>query len=244
MEKTEAIILTYTKYGDNKLIVNTLTRGNGRMSFCLTIPTARNRSSALPYCQPLFQNEIEYVDNGKIGSIKKIGKMTPTYTYRTIPFDTAKTTVAMFLAEILSKILSYSEKNEELFNFISTSLHLLDEASYKGTNFHLKFLMQLAKYMGIYPGNRYSEQKPYFDISRSMFIEQSLEVTHTIKPPTSLKFSQILDSDFLACENINMNSSMRTDMLQYIIEYFRYRFDSIQNIKSIDVLKAIFHQQQ
>lgn len=240
MEKTEAIILHVSKYGDNKLIVNTFTKHYGRVSYSVVIPSSRNKVSALPYCQPLFQNEVEYVGANNTG-IFKASRITPAVTYSTIPFSPAKTAVAMFLAEVLSRVLSFSEQNEEMYNYISTSLRVLDSPDYKGKNFHLKFLLQLAKYMGFYPGNRYSEGRPCFDISKSMFEEDRPGVPHLIRPPYGKIFSTILDTDIIHCEDIEMSGNDRSYLLERVIEYYGYRFDNMNNIRSLDVLQTIFH---
>ena len=241
MEKTDAIILNSVKYGDNKLIVNTFTRECGRMAFSVTLPSSRNKASALPYCQPLFQNEIEYNGAATSGAIRHAKNITPAFTYMTIPFSYAKTSVVMFLAEMLTKVLSYSEQNEELYDFLATSLQLLDNREYKGINFHIKFLMQLSKYMGFYPANRYTEQKPCFDLTKSKFTEKSLLPKHQIMPPYSLTFSQMLDSDFIECEQIELNGSSRSHLLEKTIEYYRYHFETLDNIKSLEVLQKVYH---
>ncbi len=240
MEKTEAIILHCSKYGDNKLIVNTFTRENGRMSFSVVIPSSRNKASALPYCQPLFQNEIEYTGANGTG-IRKASKITPCFTYCTIPFSISKTATVMFLAEMMSRVLSFSEENEDVYDYIATSLRILDQPEYKGLNFHLKFLTQLAKYLGFYPGNRYSEYKPSFDLSKSMFVEDSPNVLHQIRPPYGRIFSQIIDTDIVNCEKIELNGIGRSYLLEKLVEYYAYRFDNMSNIRSLEVLQTVFH---
>ncbi len=241
MEKTEAIMLSTAKYGDNKLIINTYTRECGRMAFAVTIPATRNKASALPYCQPLFQNEIEYTGTSTPTGIHRASRITPGHTYMTIPFDQAKMSVVMFLAEILTKTLTYSEKNDDMYDYIATSLRLLDDRDFKGSNFHIKFLMQLAKYMGFYPANRYSEYRPCFDLSRSMFVENKLGVKHLITPPYGLIFSQMLDKDFISCEAITLNGNSRSYLLEKVLDYYRYHFETLDNIKSLEVLQQIFH---
>ncbi len=215
MEKTEAIMLNSVKYGDNKLILSVYTRDSGRMTLSVVIPRTRNRASALPYCQPLFQNEIEYTARG---NIRRAARITPSFTYRTIPFDTAKMSVAMFLSEILTKTLTFAEKNDDLYNFIATSLQILDDQQYKGVNFHIKFLLQLTKYMG-------------FDIGAK----------HLVMPPYTLTLNQILESDFIECEQLELSGEIRSQLLQKTLDYYRQHFETLDNIKSLEVLQKIFH---
>ena len=215
MEKTDAIILHSVKYSDNRLMLNTYTRECGRMSLSIAIPKSAKRTSALPYCQPLFQNEIEYTIHG---NIRRAAKITPSYTYKTIPYDTAKMSVAMFLAEILTKTLTFAERNDDLYSFLTTSLMLLDDPQYKGANFHIKFLIQLTKYMGI-----------------------DIKEKHLIMSPYTLTFNKILQEDFVGCELIELNGDTRSQLLKKTLDYYRQHFETLDNIKSLDVLQKIFH---
>ncbi|MBQ5451673.1 MAG: recombination protein O N-terminal domain-containing protein [Bacteroidales bacterium] len=239
IQKTRAIILQYSKYGDNKLILNTFSEDFGRLSFALKLPEGKNKANVLPYCQPLFQNEIEY--RGSNSAVKNIKSISPAVNYATIPKNTAKMSVAMFLSEVLLKTLTYSEANKELYGFISTSLLLLDDKDYKGRNFHLKFLMQLSKYVGFFPFNRYSQQTPCFDIAKSKFCQDIAGSPHFIREPYSKIFSDILDNDILSCEEIPLNGAARSFLLEKILDYYRYRFDSLHDIRSLEILQAVFH---
>jgi len=238
-EKTQAIILQVTKYGDGKFMLNTFTSELGRASFSLNAGQNKNRPSPLPCCQSLFQNEIEYA--GSNSPVKKIKAIYPSYNYKTIPKDTAKMSVAMFLAEILLKTLTYSECNPGLYEFVSTSLKLLDEDGFKGRNFHLKFLMQLSKYTGFYPVNRYSGLTPCFDIAKSAFESNMTVSKHVIREPYSKIFSEILDKDFAECEAIPLSGNDRSYILEKILDYYRYNFPAVKEIKSLEILQTVFH---
>lgn len=237
IQKTRAIILQYTKYGDGKLMINAFSEDSGRTSFSLS--NVKNASRFLPYCQPLFQNEIEFTDSDS--AVKRVKSISPAVSYRTIPKNPAKMSVVMFLSEVLLKTLTYSEKNGELYGFISTSLRLLDEEGYKGRNFHLKFLMQLSKYAGFFPLNRYSPLTPCFDLAQSRFGVDFSGSPHFIREPYSKIFSEILDCDVLSCEKIPLSGGERSFLLEKILDYYRYRFDTLKQIKSLEILHTVFH---
>lgn len=238
-QTAQAITLNCTKYSDNKLIVNTYTRELGRAAFAIRIPQNR-KSSPLPYCQPLFINEIEY-NSAPEAEIKQASKIAPSYTYTSIPFSTTKTTTAMFITEILAKVLNFSEKNEELYDYITSSLKLFDQNEVNGKNFHLKFLLQITKYLGFYPANRYSELRPCFDIANAKFTANITSARQAIHPPYSEIFSRILDYDYIPCDFIPLSGSDRSFLLEKIIDYYRYRFENIAAVKSLEVLKTVFH---
>lgn len=234
-----AIVLNYTKYSDNKLIVNAYTKQFGKTAFSVRIPKS-SKTSPLPYCQPLFQNEFEFSAPSD-SEIKNTSKIAPAYTYTSIPFNTYKTATAMFITEFLSKVLTFSEKNEQLYDYIAESLKLFDQNEVTGKNFHLKFLIQITKYLGFFPPNRYSELRPYFDLGKAMFTSRVDNTKHAINPPFSEIFSKMLDYDYIPCDFIQLSGSDRSFLLEKIIEYYGYRFENIAAIKSLNVLKTVFH---
>ena len=60
-------------------------------------------------------------------------------------------------------------------------------------------------------------------------------------PPYTLTFNQILDSDFIECEQLMLNGDIRSILLQKTLDYYRLHFDNLDNIKSLEVLQKIFH---
>ncbi|MCQ2973687.1 MAG: DNA repair protein RecO [Bacteroidales bacterium] len=239
-EKTEAIILQTTKYGDNKIIVNTYSRKYGKMGFAFKINSLKSKTNLMSYCQPLFQTEIEF-NNKSNNAIASVSNISLNYTYTSIPFSHTKTATAMFIAEFLSKILIYSEKNIELFDYIATSLQLFDQPEICGRNFHIKFIIQISKFLGFYPSNRYSDLKPCFDLSKSKFTFDTPGVKHIIRPPFSEIFSKFLDTEYINCESIPLSGNDRKYLVEKIIQYYNYKFDNFNSFKSLDVLQEIFH---
>ena len=238
-QKTQAIILNTAKYGENKLIINSYTREYGRMGFIVSAIAAK-KASPLPYCQPLFQNEVEFNYN-PTRDLQQAKSLSPAYAYLSIPYKTSKSSIAFFIAEVLRKTLVFTEKNIGLYDFISASLKMLDIPEIKGTNFHLKFLMTLSKYLGFYPANRYSQTTPYFDIEKSKFTDNGHNTHFIISPPYSQMFDKLLDNEFTPCENLKITGNDRSFLLNKIIDYYKYRFENINTINSLDVLQMVFH---
>ena len=56
-----------------------------------------------------------------------------------------------------------------------------------------------------------------------------------------MTFNQILESDFIECEQLMLNGDIRSILLQKTLDYYRLHFDNLDNIKSLEVLQKIFH---
>lgn len=97
--------------------------------------------------------------------MKEVRSLTPLSS---LPFDVRKSTISLFMAEVLYRLIRESEANEPLFDFVCRSVVQLDRMTEGISNFHLWFLVQLSAYLGFYPGN---EPIPngYFDIRGGVF---------------------------------------------------------------------------
>lgn len=143
---------------------------------------------------------------------------------QTIPYNIKKTSIALFLTELLNKIL-HEEENEKLFEFIHESIITLDSMNKDYENFHLQFMLLLSRYLGITP-----------ESSRGML----KEVGH--KKIYDNQFNEQVD--FFIQSNYDHNQklgkSIRNEILMLIIDYFRFHYDSVREFKSIQVLKEVF----
>ena len=86
--------------------------------------------------------------------------------------DISKISIALFIAEVLYKCIREEEKNKTLFDFLHTSIQLLDEDSSGNNIFHLLFMIKLSKHLGFYPHNFKNTQKSYFDLREGLFINE------------------------------------------------------------------------
>ena len=99
--------------------------------------------------QPLTQLEM-IVYNKPHAEINRVAEIRCSKPYQSIPFDVTKTTVCLFLTEILYKVLREEEPHRELYDFMSESFYFYDMER-KAVNFHLQFLTRLTGFLGISP---------------------------------------------------------------------------------------------
>jgi DNA repair protein RecO (recombination protein O) len=229
---TSAIVISKLKYRDNDLILKLLTRELGVCSFLVRNPAGKKRNKIINYFQPLSILNIEFENRNK-SNLNYLKDVEIKYLFKSIHFDIKKSVVVLFISEILSKILNFQEKDELLFEFISDSLVFFDKNN--SHNFHLIFLIHLTKYFGLFPQTDNIEGL-YFDLEQGVF---SFE-----KPPkhyiTGLNldiFKRLLGIKFDHVNNINISNNMRRDLIDDIITYYKYHFESFSNLKSIDVIR-------
>jgi DNA repair protein RecO (recombination protein O) len=138
--------------------------------------------------------------------------------------DIHKSSIIIFLAEILNKVIIEKDKNEALFSFLYEALITFDRVA-TNNNFHLQFLLQLAKILG------FSVENPedFINESNNQHFYQDSENREILNKLTNSSF----DTPF------NLDSTRRSTILNDIIFYYQQHL-GITKLKSLEVLGAIF----
>lgn len=154
--------------------------------------------------------------------------------------DPVKSSVALFLADVLNKALREEEPNEELFDFLSNHIQLLDVSDQGIGNFHLYFLLRLSRHLGFNPGIPPAGEELWFDLTLGTFsTSPPLHGSHLTPDLTSLLIR------FLSCpaselSDIVIDRHKRVELLDGILRYYYHHLEGLGEIKSHKVLHALF----
>ena len=233
---TKAIVLSAIKFGDSSLIVRLFTESDGMKSYMVKgVLSSKKGKFKKGYFQPLTLLEVVASHRNK-GTLESLRDVKLHTAYTSLQTDVVKSSLGMFLSEMLVVSMQEEEENTALFHFIYNGLMWLD-ANAKIANFHIVFLLELTKYLGFYPdtsGVRY----PYFDLKEGDFT--STIRSEVIEGETLVDFKKFLDTDYQnACE-IKLNRQSRGLLLDQIIRYYQYHLVAFKKPKSLEILSEIF----
>lgn len=232
---TQAIVLSAIKFNEKSLIVKCYTLAEGiKTYFVPSAFSSKKSQQKIAYFQPLTLLEIvsNHKNKGSLEHFKEIKIDTPYYSIAT---DIIKSTIVLFLSEVLSFSIKEEEHNEELFTFLKTSLLWLD-ANDNIANFHLIFLVELSKYLGIFPDST-ADDLPFFDVKEGVFVDyQGLE---SLDKYQTVLFRHLLELKYDADKNI-FKSSERQILLKALLDYYLYHLDGFRKPKSLDVFREVF----
>lgn len=242
LQKTRAIILHYIKYTDSSVIVHAYTEKFGRLSLMVNGINSKKANIKLNQLQSLLIHEIDfyYKANRDIQRLKELRNILP---FSSIPYDMGKRSIALFMSEILYKTLKEEEAHQTLFDFLVTSIEMLDQGCYKTGWFHMRFLVQLTKYLGFFPRNNFiEEQKEYFDLQNGTFTENVPSHPFVLHPPISKFFSHLISyaNNEKGCPSVDL--IYKKELMHGLVDYFKIHFDSIKEIRSLDILEEVFQQ--
>jgi len=238
--KTKGIILHQVKYSETSLIVKIYTEQCGLQTYIAKGVRKKNAAFKAGLFQPLNIVDLVAHHNSK-KEIQHIKDISCAYYYKSLPFDIKKTSIAIFINELLYKSIHEEIPNIDLFNYISNALTGLDEASSAFTDFHFVFAMQLTLHLGFYPHGRYSSYNKVFDLMEGVFKPVHPEHTNYIDGHLCQYFDRIINPENISSYYFDMPLSYRKLLLEKIIDYYRLHIHVFGNIRSHHVLEAVLH---
>jgi len=231
LSKSKAIVLHHVKYGESSIIATLYTEMHGRLS--VMVSGIRSGRAGLPmtFFQPLTLLEVElyYKANREIHRLKEAAC---PYHYASIPFVIGKSTVAIFMADVLLHTLQEEEGNPPLFGFLCNAFRLFDTLEKNYANFHIRFLLHYAKYLGFAPG----------DIRTPEDLKQNPElvVFRNLADGESQAIVLLLNTSLTEPDPVKLGHESRAILLDRIMDYYNQHIEGIGRIRSRQVLKQIF----
>lgn len=232
----QAIVISKIKYRDNDLIVKCYTLERGISSFLIRGAFKSKSTNSIAYYQSLSQLQIEvnYQPNKSLHYIKDV-KLN--YVYTSLHTNVLKSSIVMFLSEVLTSVLKEEEPNQLLFEYIKTALCWLDSENHYA-NFHLLFLLKLTKYLGFYP-DASNQNEGVFNLEKGAF-EVNKPNKFTISTTNNILIKQLLGMNFDAIDSIKLSAEQRQSFLNFLMVYYELHLGDFKKPKSLEVFNQVF----
>ena len=233
--KTKAIVISALKYQEKSLIVKCYTQTDGlKTYFVNSVFSSKKNNQKIAYFQPLTILEIEANHKNK-GSLEHFKEIKISYTYQSATTHLLKSSVMIFLAEVLANCINEGEKNEDLFSYLETALIWFDTHT-ETVNFHLILLLELTKFLGFYP-DIFTINQPFFNKLKGTFCALEDKQTLDIKESELLK--KLIELKFYSNQKVFTGKDRRV-LLNNVLDFYQIQLDGFKKPKSLDVLKEIF----
>jgi len=237
--KGRGIVLHTLKYGDSSMVVFLLTDVGGRRSYMVQgVRSSRGRGSKLALFQPMFALEFEGLESSR-QQMDRFREVHSGIVLRTLPFDVRKSTVALFMAEVLYRLVKESEPNESLFEFVWNGVAALDELQEGVANFHLWFLARLSRFLGFFPGNDYREGD-CFDIREGLYTKTALRNVLIMSEQNARTLHELMHLEVNRLGTLALNRTQRVEFLNAMLDYYGYHLDAISAVQSVRILREVF----
>lgn len=232
--KTKAIVISALRYQEKSLIVKCFTQSSGLKSYFVRNAFSGKTAQKIAYFQPLTILEIEAVhkNKGTLESFREVKLATP---FNTISTDIVKSTIILFVSEMLHHSIREEEKNEDLFAFLETALHWLDHHD-ETANFHLILLLEITKFLGFYPDVSGMEL-PFFEMTEGIFTP--LHAISCLSEDGTHLFKRLIGLKFSGSQKV-FSGAERQVLLKILLDYYSFHLDGFRKPKSVEVLREVF----
>jgi len=237
---TKAIVLSYINYSETSVIAKIYTENYGLQSYIIKGIRKSKSNNKLSLLEHLSLIEIVAYHKEHVSGIRTVKELKSIYRFQSIPYDIGKSSIALFINEILYKSLHEEEKNPELFEFLFHTIQILDVSPERYADFHLLFMVQYSKYLGFFPGNNYNSRHRFFNLNEGIF--QSIQPLNAeyLEYPLSEVIFKMLTCNFEDIAVLNINKADRRILLDKMIVFYRLHHSGFNKINSHLVLQEVF----
>ncbi len=239
LHKTQAVVLSITKYSDKFSIVHLFTRDFGRVAYLIPrISSKRSKVNHLLF-SPLSLLNVE-VEHKPLRDVQKIKEAQRLQLLYDIGSDINKISISFFLSEFLTKVLRETDSNILLFEYLKNSIEVLDVAKEGLANFHVTFLLGLTRFLGLYPNFGDYNENCFFDIISANFTNTLPSHKYFLKGAECVFLNKLSRINYSNMHLFRLSRNNRNAIIDNLIIYYRVHVHDFSTLKSLDILSQLF----
>lgn len=238
LHQTRGIVFHTIPYSDSRLIARIYTEQFGLRSYIVSSSRSKTGKVRSRLLQPLTHLDlvVQQREKNTLHTIKELSCHAP---YHHLHEDIVKTTIGLFVAEVLHKAVREEEADQALYDFISSSLQVLDLTTDGAANFHLAFLMQLTRYLGFYPQHNEYGENSVFDLRDGVFRKSIPNHPLFADVQESRQIEMLRELSFNNLHELKLNAEQRRLLLVNLLRYYELHLSNMQDIRSHQVLSVV-----
>lgn len=232
------LYLNHTNYGDTSVILKLYTLEYGTSTFI--VKGIKRKKGGLALLQPF--HFLELVSNFKPEKDLNFGNqvklLKPSYS---LTSDIRKSTVAIFLTEVLNKTLKETSPSEEKYEIIASLIDYYDHSEFTSI-FHHYFLIRLINLLGIFPNYGYNKSIDLLNIPNGVFEYNNRPDNNYFSLESSQAFKLISGTKFDELNELKIDKKTKKELLSNLVNYIETQTEIKKgSIHSYKILEAIFN---
>lgn len=233
---TRGIVLQQLRYAESSLIVKIYTEQFGLKSYIVKGVHKKKSSIRASLLQHLSLVEL-VCDSKEYGGLQHPKEIRLEHPYQRLQTDIIRSSIALFLNEMLIHTLRTEEADNELFGFLHESLVLLDSQEHIPAHYHLWVIIHLMHFLGIQP-QQTPEKPTYLNLAEGWF-QANQGLQETLDAEATQALVQLLQSTADHAAKINIPHTVRTRLLESLVKYYQWHIADFGEIHSYKILAEI-----
>lgn len=238
LHKIRGIVLKTTTYSESSVIVQVFTDQFGLQSYLVNGVKKQRAKIPINLLQPLHLLDL-VVYHKTNSTLQRISEARAMPVFQTIPYDIVKSSMIMFLNEVLFQSIRQQGADHRLFDFIYNAVSWLDESENLNPNFHLSFLLKITRFLGFAPTLSNRADEIYFDLQEGIFTSLPPSHPNYITKEDAALLINLFTLSFNNLETLSISSANRRLLLAKILRYYTLHISGFAEIKSHIVLEEI-----
>jgi DNA repair protein RecO (recombination protein O) len=241
MTRTLSILpLHLTAYSDRMSILAAYSREMGRVSLSVPAGGGREARRLRALLMPLTPVECN-VDIRPGREIHRMSAPRALQVLHTVLTDPLRSAMAMFLAEVLNATLRQSEGEPTLFDFITDAVRRLNSPTTSVANFHLAFLWQLARHLGIEPDLSGWAPGRVLDLQDGVCRATPPLHGRFLSPDETLAAARLSAITWENQHLYRFTRQQRAQVLDLMLDYISLHYANLRSLRSLSILQQLFN---
>ncbi len=219
--KTRGIVLGQIPFKESSLIIKIYTEELGTRGIIQRAAKSNSKKSKSAYFLPLSLLDLVIYHKPE-RDLDSISEVKFFKAYQSIPFQTVRTSIAIFLSEVLSQALRHEPGNTQKFDFISKALLEFDEPDFPFKDFPGQFLFKLTHYLGFGPQSIED-------------LQEGIDQSSDPKLFNSLIRDMLKENEYPSFSSGNE----RLGFIKIILNFYQKHIENFRDIKSLYILHEV-----
>lgn len=242
IDKTLALVLSTVLLNDHTQLVHLYTQALGRVTCRIPVVSRGKKASRLRNMMTpmtLLDVVLGGRPSDRIRSISEANVVQSPYLLTLAHPD--KATQCLFMAELIAHTVREEEANPRLWEFISGSLSVLENADTGWSNFHLVFTSGMIQLLGFSIDTESYVPNACFDMREGVFTTSVITHPFYLNAESAKWFCQVLELRYDTMHLLTLNHLERSALLDMLIAFLGQQIPEMGQLRSVEILKTLFN---
>ncbi|MCK9344066.1 MAG: recombination protein O N-terminal domain-containing protein [Massilibacteroides sp.] len=238
--QTRGIILRAIPFNDVNAIIHVYTESFGRVAYLSARRRGKRTSVSKALYMPFSALEME-VEHKPKRELQRIRETRPAFTQVDTFRNPIKNILALFIAEIIYRIIRNTEPDKALSNFLFHSAEALELTDKGLANYHIAFLSQLPTYLGFRPNFDGYTPNSCFDLAEGNLTSYPSARPNCLSIADTQTMHRLLKINYRNMGIYSFSRKDRINIIEKTLLYYHHHQPDFGKIKSLDILQTLFN---